>query len=300
VHPQRDPLWDPIDPAHFRRIISYLSKEYTLFLLEDLIYQKDILNQTYKKPLAAVVFDDGYKDFMNYALPVLEEFKTPASMYIITDAADSGRPPWTYMLDYAFVKTNKLDLKWNNDLLPAELSEMNWNSAAERLDYGRKIKPFLKKIPHSQRAGLMDQLLTWFNDVEMPADLFMNWDEIRQVANAGYEIGSHTVSHPLLATIEDNNLLREELSFSREILHKQLGKYPVAISYPNGSFNSQVKKISAEVGYQLGLATNQHAYKTEKYDLFEIPRIELYNETMFMTKLRIWEVVTNIKDFLGK
>jgi peptidoglycan/xylan/chitin deacetylase (PgdA/CDA1 family) len=300
VHPERDPLWDPMDPGHFREIISYLNKQYTLFLLEDLFYNKDFFKQNFRKPLAAVVFDDGYKDFLTYAAPILEEFNTPASMYVVTDSAATGKPPWTYQVDYSFLKTRSRSLNWETDLLPPELVNVTWSSDEERIRYGKQIKPELKKLTHSQRTSLINHLEKCFSDVVIPADLFMTWDEVRQISAAGFEVGSHTVSHPLLATIEDQELLTSELKLSRQILKDELGKYPVAISYPGGSYNEKVKKISQEAGYKLGLAVNHHSYNPAKQDIFEIPRIELYNESMFKTRLRMAEVVTNIKKLLGK
>ncbi|KAA9327386.1 polysaccharide deacetylase family protein [Adhaeribacter soli] len=300
VNPERDPLWDPMDPEHFREIIAFLNKRYTIFLLEDLVYNKAFFKQNFKKPLAAVVFDDGYKDFLTYAAPILEEYKTPASMYIVTDSASTGRPPWTYVVDYSFLKTRQRSLNWETDLLPPEFVKAGWNSDEERIRYGKLIKPALKKLTHDQRTQLIRHLESCFSDVTIPEGLFMNWNEIRQIAGAGFEVGSHTVSHPLLATIEDQELLTRELVLSRQILKEELGEYPVAISYPGGSYNETVKKISQKAGYQLGLAVNHHAYNPAKQDLFEIPRIELYNESMFKTRLRMAEVVTNIKKFLGK
>src|SRR5688572_27119279 len=98
INPVRDPLWDPMDPAHFRRVMGYLKNQFDIFKLEDMILKpQEFVNV--KKPLAAVVFDDGYRDFIDYAMPVLSELSINASMYIITDTASTGTPTWTYMLD---------------------------------------------------------------------------------------------------------------------------------------------------------------------------------------------------------
>jgi len=77
-----------------------------------------------------------------------------------------------------------------------------------------------------------------------------------------------------------------------------LGHFPTTISYPVGSYNETTKRISKEVGYKIGLAVNQNIYDPDKQDLFEIPRIELYNEPWWKTRLRITHTLENIKSII--
>ena len=102
ISPVRDVLWDPIDPDHFENILKYIIKKYSVLQLEDFFLNR--YNQKFKKPIACIVFDDGYKDFINYALPILYKHKCPTSLYIVTECADKNIPPWTYVLDYMFLK----------------------------------------------------------------------------------------------------------------------------------------------------------------------------------------------------
>jgi peptidoglycan/xylan/chitin deacetylase (PgdA/CDA1 family) len=299
VNPVRDPLWDPIDPLHFRKVISYLKNHFDIFKLEDMILNPQDYKLA-KKPLAAIVFDDGYRDFIDYALPILQEFNSEASMYIITDSASNGTPPWTYILDYTFQKSNKLKGDFDISGLPKELQVLAWKNNDERISYGKKLKPVLKKFSHQVRALFLQQVHTCFDDVKVPTDLFMTWKDINEVYNSGIEIGSHTVTHPLLGTIEDESTLEFEIKTSANVIQKNIGKLPLAISYPVGSYNEKVKRISQETGYLLGLAVNQHGYNSSVNDNFAIPRIELYNEGMFKTKLRMKEVVYKINHFLKR
>ena len=67
ISPVRDALWDPVDPKLFEKIIRYLTKNYKLVNVEDLGNVKG-------DNLACVVFDDGYKDAMKYAVPILKKY----------------------------------------------------------------------------------------------------------------------------------------------------------------------------------------------------------------------------------
>ena len=101
-----DPLWNPIKPEHFEEIIIYLKKHFEFVSLQDYLLE-DFVAQT-KKPLCSIGFDDGYRDFLDFALPILKKYDCPSSMYVVTDCIDQDLPPWTYMLNHYFINTSNL------------------------------------------------------------------------------------------------------------------------------------------------------------------------------------------------
>src|ERR1017187_5344676 len=88
ISPHIDPVWPPITPTHFNKIITHLTKNYEVVPLEETILG-NYKPHTSKK-LCAITFDDGYKDFMDYAMPIVREQKVAASIYVITDCVDSN------------------------------------------------------------------------------------------------------------------------------------------------------------------------------------------------------------------
>src|SRR6185295_15759100 len=91
VSPERDILWDPIAPAAFERMIRFISKNYQVVELEKTILGAQQSKTT--KPLAAIVFDDGYKDFAEFSWPVLKKYHCPCSMYVVTNCVEEQLPP---------------------------------------------------------------------------------------------------------------------------------------------------------------------------------------------------------------
>ena len=74
VNEIKDEFWPPMRPKTFEYLIKSFSKKYHIVNLEDYLmgeYDKKINH----KKIASIVFDDGYKDFINYALPILKSFK---------------------------------------------------------------------------------------------------------------------------------------------------------------------------------------------------------------------------------
>ena len=107
VHPKPDPLWMPMSPRHFERVIAYIKKHFTVIALEAHLAGDVSPANNDGRPLAAIVFDDGYMDFKTYALPILRQYECPASMYVVTKCVESGRPIWTYALDHAFMNSTR-------------------------------------------------------------------------------------------------------------------------------------------------------------------------------------------------
>jgi peptidoglycan/xylan/chitin deacetylase (PgdA/CDA1 family) len=294
VSPIRDLLWDPMSPELFENCIKYISANYKIITIEDLM-NPHILDPKFE--YSTISFDDGYKDNIQFAIPILEKYKIKASFYIVTDCIEKNIPTWTHILEYSFQNTNKTDINLNYSFLPANLRVDKLTSVNERLKYIVKLKPYLKKLNHEHRLVILNHISKYFNDVTLP-DLMMNWEDVRILQNLGHHVGSHTVSHCMLGTMSDSKLQEMELKKSYDVIFDKTGVYPVTISYPVGSYNSDTIEISRKIGYKLGLAVKQEIYYPERCNLFEIPRIELYNESWFKTKLRISHRLEEIKKII--
>jgi len=293
ISPHRDVLWNPMTPKLFEKILIYLNKKYEIVPLEKALLGE--YKPISKKKLCALTFDDGYKDFIDYAFPILQKHKSPSSMYIVSDCIENNVPPWTYILNHLFIHTSHLSLRINSKVLPLVLQQTKWKNKKDRLKYLKKLSPFLKQLNNQERILIFEQIVSEFNDVDKPDGLMLNWDEIRYIYENGCEIGSHSTSHPLLAKKTDISHITKELAESGKKIETAIGKFPTAISYPFGSYNDIIKNIAYSVGYKIGLTVNSHSYNSKKKYLFEIPRIELYSEPFFKSTLRINGTIASIK-----
>lgn len=140
----------------------------------------------------------------------------------------------------------------------------------------------------------MDRIRETLSDVTLPK-IMMDWQDLVLLKEAGHYIGSHTVSHCMLGTMTDETEIREELETSARQIREKLGHHPLTISYPVGSYNETTIRLSKEAGYAIGLAVKQKVYEPLRDSVFEIPRIELYNESWWKTKLRITHRLEKIK-----
>lgn len=283
VSPERDRLWDPMDVKLFDRCIQYISSKYTVIKIEDFTeIDFSSVNQQY----ATISFDDGYKDNIVYAIPILNKYNVKASFYVVTNCIDQNIPTWTHVLEYVFQHTSKTEINLDFDFLPLELKHNHFRNLESKLKFAKSLKPVLKKNNHENRNKVLTQINLVFNDVVFP-NIMMSWEDLKTIQLQGHSIGSHTISHCMLGTMENEEEIRNELKESKKIISYHLNTKVKTISYPVGSYNATTIMLSKEVGYEIGLAVKQDIYITERDSFFEIPRIELYNEPWWKTKLRI-------------
>ena len=82
----------------------------------------------------------------------------------------------------------------------------------------------------------------------------LGWDELRGLADAGWEVGSHTRSHPHLPQVADDTRLDDELAGSREVCEERLGRPCESIAYPYGDWDERVAEAAGRAGYTYGLS----------------------------------------------
>jgi len=292
VSEQNDKLWPPITPQKFEKTIKFLSKHYHVIALEDFLRDPMYFSSS-KKRFASISFDDGYKDNILYAAPILRRYGMPASFYVITDCIDKNLPTWTFLTDYFVQNTIKEKLEFHVDFVPEDIKVINTKDPNKK-----KLKNFMKRIPNWQRVVLLDELFLQCKDVDLPKQEMMSWNDIRELQHNGFIIGSHSHTHPMLAVLENENDIEEELFVSREKLKKEVGIIPESISYPIGSYDERVKRIASKTGYKYGLAVDQLFWEAPFHDLYQIPRVELYNQPFWKTRMRINGIYLKAKKLL--
>lgn len=294
VTPQRDELWDPMDVLLFDRCINYITKNYRVVQLEELVNSK----REKKEDYATITFDDGYKDNIEYAAPILDKYKCKASFYVVTDCIEKNIPTWTHVLEHYFQNAEVQTLGLTDPFFPKELQARLLKTKEERITYVRKLIPFLKRLSHPERKIVLDKMMDIFSKVELPK-IMMHWEDIKQLSSAGHYIGSHSASHCMFGTMTDEQEIKNELLRSGQKIKEHVGYFPKTIAYPLGSYDQTTIKLSKACGYSIGLAVKQKIYNPQRDNDFEIPRIELYNESWWKTRLRITTILEDIKKAIG-
>jgi peptidoglycan/xylan/chitin deacetylase (PgdA/CDA1 family) len=103
--------------------------------------------------------------------------------------------------------------------------------------------------PGQQQAMRWAGIDRWLGTEHEPEMLSLRWQELRELAEAGWEIGSHTCSHPRLPELDDAALERE-LSTSKQAIERELGRPCASLAYPYGAVDARVRRATGRAGYE--------------------------------------------------
>jgi peptidoglycan/xylan/chitin deacetylase (PgdA/CDA1 family) len=101
----------------------------------------------------------------------------------------------------------------------------------------------------------------------------LSWHDLRQLIAAGWEVGSHTRSHPHLTELGDE-ALQEELLGSRQECERGTGNACLSLSYPYGELDERVIQVASEAGYRSGATLPRRFPRTPT--ALEWPRVGIY------------------------
>ena len=247
----------------FAEQMKWLRKRYRMVSLETLIQRRDE-----STGLAAVTFDDGMADNLEHALPVLDELVIPASIFVIYGSIGVKR-------GFEHHRVARLIGEGKCQMVQRIASEFT-----KPRDQLKAVMSELTAKPTGELATVFDEL---YGDNE--DDRFLDESEIVDLAKAGIDIQSHSVSHRRLATLTGEDL-ENELTESRIGLMKLLGKEVRYFAYPVGrskDFNQDSVNAVKSAGYSAAFTT-ETGVVDEASDLWRLPRIGTRNSVQRLRK----------------
>ncbi|HTK37298.1 MAG TPA: polysaccharide deacetylase family protein, partial [Pyrinomonadaceae bacterium] len=238
VSPHQNAFWPPLSPEVFADLLAFLKDNFELLLFCDLAESRS------KKPAAVLSFDDGYYNFLEYALPILDKHRVRANMNIIPACVESGQPMWNIQL-YDFLNAAPLSLV-NDIRLPGFNYKLEKNNSRDKLLYGLRISRFLKRRARTERQEMWQSLENVMQKGEVSLTRMMSREEVKTIAGK-CEIGVHSYSHESME-FEDNTFFENDLEKCRAYFQDEL-KLPLdTYAFPNGSFRDEQVEILRESG----------------------------------------------------
>jgi peptidoglycan/xylan/chitin deacetylase (PgdA/CDA1 family) len=262
VMPIPDPATFPFDlelisatPEQFDTQMSFLRKHFNPISLSSVV--DHITNGTALPARPVVVtFDDGYDDNLHFAGPILKKQGIVPTIFLSTDYVGANQPYWFEMVAYLMMRVPARSIlsPGTQDLLPTQDTP-----ESRRASMGQ-LQESLKRLPHLEMIALLTQWRSEFaghlNPDEFKLSQILDWDQVRAMDGHGFEFGSHSKSHAVLANL-DEPTLREELHESRLYLERELGHSVQTLAYPVGktfAFSGAVQRVARDSGYVIGAA----------------------------------------------
>ena len=236
-----------------------------------------------------VTFDDGYDDNYLNAFPVLRSLDMPATIFVSTGYIGTGKPFWFDLVAHILYNAP-------NGVLAVKELELTLSldpGVDSRRAAAALLVAKLKRVSNAQRLGILDWLEREYagimNTAEFRLSHPLDWNQVREMSAAGIEFGSHTVSHPILSRLDDDEL-RRELMDSRQRLEQELGKPAPVLAYPVGGpeeFNDKVVQAAASTGYRLGVSYMPGVNRLGGMDRFRLRRqhVERYVSNAYFSGL---------------
>jgi len=204
-----------------------------------------------KHGAVSLTYDDGSINQFRVAVPIMDNFGFPATFFIITGNIPGshyhgtfvGRPTDAIIAETANIPTNKdnfFERASAVGFLGRKGTIEYHTRAGELYDEGKNEEQAYRVLDEGYekvRKGVFPPTEVGDNSSEKGKNI--TWNELRALANRGYEFASHTVTHPRMAVLDDANLVYE-LEMSRQEILDQLGfKHTFSVECPYGTENDR-------------------------------------------------------------
>lgn len=259
----------------FERQLDWVGRRYDFVTLDDLAQWAEG-RRRFRRPVAAITFDDGYADLYRNAWPVLRRKGIPAAVFVVSDYVGT---PDLLNHDELYLLLRDCFTRWPEprrtlgellqDLkLPVKVVG---RVDARARDPMRAAWGLIENLPQDEMLRLIAALREEGEVPGYPARhlRLMDWEMLRELSRADITVGSHTRSHPRL-TNEPWKKTVEELRGARLETERRLGLPVEHFAYPSGAFNAGVINAVVEAGYRSAYTSCRHCDR--RHPALTIPR----------------------------
>jgi peptidoglycan/xylan/chitin deacetylase (PgdA/CDA1 family) len=215
--------YDALHPKLFDALLVWLKPRFHVLTFRELAQ----FQATDKSPLI-LSFDDGYLDFFEVAMPILEKHRLRANQNVIPGCIDSGRPPLNVLLqDFIGQAPHKLLQEW---VLPGGV---RFSDTSDRKSIGRRASAVVKKLPFEKQRAFIVSCQSYFDRMDnFLTTPMMNLEQVAESARL-HEIGVHSWDHASMSS-ESDEYLEADASRCQAWLAEHFSPAQMIYAFPNG------------------------------------------------------------------
>lgn len=239
----------------FNEQLAYLKAHYQVVPLSQMVERLYV--HGYLPPgMAAITIDDGYSDSYEIAYPLLKRYDVPATIYLVTDFVERYAWMWPDQVRYIIGQARAQEFSLTIDGVS---SRFTLDDHGTRVAASERINAALKRLEEEIKQETIKELAALLEVIvpATPPDDFsaVSWEEVHEMSMNGLEFGSHTLTHPILTNVGEEQL-RRELSESRTHIESVLRRKIDQFCYPNGNYNETVADEVERAGYSCAVTTD--------------------------------------------
>ena len=270
-----------VTPETLNSHLKYLQEYFDIITLEDLtrVCRGSFVHKP-RNPFCVITFDDGWKDFYDFAFPLLVKYQVPATVFLPTGFIGTNKKFWTdrfaYILHHRQASIKNVSTQPDIFNVIQEIQNLQ-GSFEDQLESGIAI---LKKHSLQIIEKVLSELAKiWFVEFHEEDRDFVNWDEVKKMSSSKLiGFGSHTVGHGILTTLDKLDI-EKELSASRNKLLDEGIVDPsfIPFCYPNGNYTQDIVRMVRSAGYHVAVTTKK-GWNQFDTDMFTLNRISIHQD----------------------
>jgi peptidoglycan/xylan/chitin deacetylase (PgdA/CDA1 family) len=274
-------LLGEIDAAAFEGHMGLLAAEFNVLPLSEACER--LSRGTLPARAVSVTFDDGYANNEELALPILKRFGLRGTFFISTGFSAGGM-----MFNDTIIEALRRAPAGYHDLSPIGLGELEIGDIASRRAAVDRLIIALKHRPVTERQVTVERLA---ETLRTPADrkLMMTPEQIERLHREDMEVGAHTVSHPILLSISEEEA-RAEIVQSKRTLEEITGSTVSMFAYPNGKpgkdYDIRHVRLVREAGFTAAVSTIPGVAHRGS-DFFQLPRFGPWERDTYRLGMRL-------------
>ena len=276
-----EPLRPQLSPSELQRVLQILARYYQFITVDQCI---DMLNG--KIPLIdnalLISFDDGYRNTVDYALPICEKFCIKPIVFIATGQVDSGLPFWFDRLDYALqqnmgelISLEYKGIKYSFDATSRQSLKLGYQNFRDDCKHA-----FADDMAMNELFNALSEMLELrsgkaLRDICANDDWssIVSWGQLREAVKENrLDVGSHSVDHWRINCLPEE-LVLSQLTESKRHIEEELSYKCHYFCYPNVDYNQLAARLVKESGYLAGFSTGGGRCKV-KDDLMTLKRLD--------------------------
>ncbi|MEA2904578.1 MAG: hypothetical protein QOI12_1965 [Alphaproteobacteria bacterium] len=293
VRPPRPDRFQPnrlleVTPRFLEKVIRYLRWwKVDLVSLDEM--HRRLAEGAFGRRFVAITIDDGYRDTLEWAYPILKRHDVPFAIYVPTSFPDRLGELWWLALEAVVARNKRVKI-----LVEGREQGFECRTAADKRHLYDQLYRYVRRLATEDELRKVVRDLCAVYQVDITAfcdDLCMNWDELSKLAaDPLVTIGAHTVNHVRLAKVPERSA-RSEMEMSRSVIEASLGVRPGHLSYPVGDKTSagpREFRIAGELGFKTAVTTRPGVlFASHGKHLMALPRISLNGEHQQLRYVRV-------------